>query len=129
MLIKKGVKLLEETEGKGASIQRQRHYVLSIRFTLNRGEVLSSLDVPASFRLDNNRKLHDNGFFEHCTRIDRHCLIPGLFYAVQGMKVGGYRKVSISPHLAYGEKGLSDTIPPNAKIIAEIKVLRKVEEG
>jgi len=45
------------------------------------------------------------------------------------MKVGGYRKVSISPRLAYGEKGLTDLIPPNAKIIAEIKVLRKVKEG
>ncbi|MHC4072835.1 MAG: FKBP-type peptidyl-prolyl cis-trans isomerase [Planctomycetota bacterium] len=129
MLIKKGVKLLEETEGNGESVQRQRYYVLSIRFTLNRGEVLSSLKVPASFYLDNNRKLHNDGYFEHCTRIDRHCLIPGLFYAVQGMKVGGYRKVSISPHLAYGEKGIPGVIPANAKIIAEIKVLRKVEKG
>ncbi len=125
MFIKKGVKLLEEKEGNGEDVQRRHYYVLSIRFTLNRGEVISSLDVPLSFYLDNNRKLHDNGFFEHRTRIDRHCLIPGLFYAVQGMKVGGYRKVSISPHLAYGEKGIEGVIPPNAKIIAEIKVLRK----
>lgn len=130
MFIKKGVKLLEETEGNGESVQRQHHYVLSIRFTLNRGEVISSLDVPLSFYLDSNKKLHDNGFFEHHTRINRDCLIPGLFYAVQGMKVGGYRKVSISPHLAYGEKGRTDHhIPPNAKIIAEIKVLREVERG
>ncbi|NOR67633.1 MAG: peptidylprolyl isomerase [Woeseiaceae bacterium] len=129
MFTKKGVKLLEETEGSGEAVQRQRHYVLSIRITLNQGEVLSSLDVPASFYLDGSQRLHDDGFFEHHTRIDRHCLIPGLFYAVQGMKVGGYRKVSISPHLAYGEKGKADTIPPNAKIIAEIEVLRKVEGG
>ncbi|MHC4144467.1 MAG: FKBP-type peptidyl-prolyl cis-trans isomerase [Planctomycetota bacterium] len=127
MLIKKGVKLLEETEGNGESVQRQRNYVVAIRFTLNRGEVLSS--VPVSFYLDNNRKLHDNGYFEHCTRINRGCLIPGLFYAMQSMKIGGYRKVSISPHLAYGEKGIPDTIPPNAKIIAEIKVLREVKKG
>jgi hypothetical protein len=34
MLIKKSVILLEETEGNGESAQRQRYYVLSIRFTL-----------------------------------------------------------------------------------------------
>ncbi len=127
MLIKKGVKLLEETEGDGELVRRQHHYVLSIRFTLNRGEVLSSMDVPASFFMDSHRKLHDDGFFEYHTRIDRHCLIPGLFYAAQGMRVGGYRKVAISPHLAYSEKGLNGKIPPNAKIIAEIKVIREVE--
>lgn len=128
MYLKKGVKLLDETEGSGEAVQRQRNYVVAIRFTLNRGEVLSSLGVPVSFRLDNNRKLHDDGYFEHCARINRDCLIPGLFYAVQGMKIGGYRKVSISPHLAYGEKGIPGTIPPNARIIAEVKVLRKVEK-
>ncbi len=129
MYIKKGVKLLEEIEGNGEVVQRQKYYVLAIRFTLNKGDVLSSLDVPLSFMLDNNRKLHDDGYFEHCIRINRSCLIPGLFYGIQGMKIGGYRKISISPHLAYGEKGISDTIPPNAKIIADIKVLRKVEKN
>lgn len=118
---------MEEMEGDGEPVQRQGHYVLSLRCTLNRGEVLSSLNVPASFCLDHHKKLHDDGYFEYHTRIDRERLIPGLFYAVQGMKVGGYRKVIISPHLAYGERGLPGTIPPNAKIIAEIKVIRKVE--
>lgn len=127
MFIKKGVKLLEETEGDGDLVLRQHHYVLSLRFTLNRGQVLSALEVPAAFYLDHHKKLHDDGYFEHHTRINRDCLIPGLFYAVQGMKVGGYRKVAISPHLAYGEKGIPDKIPPSAKIIAEIKVIRKVE--
>lgn len=121
MFIREGVKLLEETEGNGDIVQRQREYVLSIRFTLNRGEVIAS--PPLSFRPEPGQKVHGDGFFEHCTRINRDWLIPGLFYAVQGMRIGGYRKVAISPHLAYGEKGVPDTIPPNAKLIAEIKVL------
>lgn len=127
MLIRKGVKLLEETEGDGDVVQRQREYILSIRFTLNKGEVLAS--PPLSFRPDLAQRQHDDGFFDHRTRIDRHCLVPGLFYAVQGMRIGGCRKVAISPHLAYGEKGLPDEIPPHAKLIAEIKVLRKVAAG
>jgi predicted DNA-binding transcriptional regulator AlpA len=127
MHIRKGVKLLEETEGDGDVVQRQREYILSIRFTLNKGEVLAC--PPLSFRPDLAQRQHDDGFFDHRTRIDRHWLIPGLFYAVQGMRIGGYRKVAISPHLAYGEKGLPDEIPPHAKLIAEIKVLREAATG
>jgi FK506-binding nuclear protein len=49
-----------------------------------------------------------------------------MFYAVQGMNVGGYRKVTISAHLAYGEKGIPDIIPPNAKLTVEIKVIEEM---
>jgi len=126
MLIRKGIKLLEETQGAGDVIKRQHYYLLSIRFTLNKGETIPS--PPLSFQLDINQRLHEDGFFDHCTRINRSWLRPGLFYAVQGMRVGGYRKVSISPHLAYGEKGIANVIPPNARLTAEIKVLREADE-
>lgn len=125
--LKKGVKLLEELPGDGEFVQRQHEYILSIRLTLNKGQVLAS--PPLSFYLDGNQKQHDDGFLDHCARIDRGCLIPGLFYAVEGMRIGGHRKVAISPHLAYGYKGIPDRIPANAKLIAEIKVLREVDAG
>lgn len=122
MLIRKGVKLLEEKEGVGDLVQRQREYILSIRFTLNNGEVLNARPWEAGMSLGQS----EDGFFEYRKRIDRCALIPGLFYAVQGMRIGGYRKVAISPHLAYGEKGVPDQIPPNAKLVTEIKVLSAV---
>jgi predicted DNA-binding transcriptional regulator AlpA len=125
MLIRKGVKLLEEKEGAGDLVQRQREYFLSIRLALNNGAVLDARPWEAGMRLGQS----EDGFFEHRKRIDRCALIPGLFYAVQGMRIGGYRKVAISPHLAYGEKGVPDQIPPNAKLVAEIKVLRAVPPG
>jgi predicted DNA-binding transcriptional regulator AlpA len=125
--LKKGVRLLEEVTGDGDLVQHQHEYILSIRLTLNKGDVLSP--PPLSFYLDGNQKQHDDGFFDHRTRIDRECLIPGLFYAVEGMRIGGYRKVAISPHLAYGERGVPDKIPANAKLIAEIRVLREMDAG
>ena len=128
MLIRKGVKLLEEQEGDGDVVQRQREYVLSMRLTLNKGEAIN----PASLSYyvpDPRQKPHDDGFFEHRAYIRRDLLIPGLFYAVQGMRIGGYRKVAISPHLAYGDEGIPDTIPPNAVLIAEIRVVKKVEKA
>lgn len=127
MWIRKGVKLLEEVPGNGRPVRRQAIYVLAIRITLNKGDVIKAANRCISHTIDPNLKLHDDGFLESRVRIDRGNLINGIFYAVEGMKVGGYRKVAIAPHLAYREKGIPGIIPENAKIIAELKVLRECE--
>jgi FKBP-type peptidyl-prolyl cis-trans isomerase len=36
------------------------------------------------------------------------------------MKVGGYRTVRISPHLAYRNEGIPDLIPRDAVLVVEI---------
>jgi FKBP-type peptidyl-prolyl cis-trans isomerase len=36
------------------------------------------------------------------------------------MRVGGYRKVRISPHLAYGAAGVAGKIPANAVLVYEL---------
>ncbi|MCP4386754.1 MAG: FKBP-type peptidyl-prolyl cis-trans isomerase [Gammaproteobacteria bacterium] len=56
-------------------------------------------------------------------RIDRENLIAGIFKGIEGMRIGGRRKLKISPHLAYGEAGISGRIPPEAVIIAEIEFI------
>jgi hypothetical protein len=58
-------------------------------------------------------------------RLDRVFLHNGLFYGVEGMRVGGTRRLKISPHLAYGERGIPDVVPPNAVLIAEIAFLEE----
>jgi FKBP-type peptidyl-prolyl cis-trans isomerase 2 len=123
MQLKKGIKLIEEKPGEGNPVERHKHYLLSIRISLNKGEIVTAPNKCLSNTLDDHTKLNENGFFEYKVRIDRDQLIDGIFYAVQGMHIGGYRKVAISPHLAYKEKGVLGVIPEKAKIIAEIYVL------
>jgi FKBP-type peptidyl-prolyl cis-trans isomerase 2 len=127
MWVRKGVKLLEEQPGYGAPVEHQQNYLLAIRITLNRGEVIRHPEKCLSYHLDKHLKTDDDGYFRHHVRINRENLVAGIFYAVQGLNVGGCRKVTISPHLAYGERGIKDIIPPNAKLTVELKDLEKVE--
>jgi peptidylprolyl isomerase len=55
--------------------------------------------------------------------VNRGSLIAGLFYGMEGMRVGGMRRLEIASHLAYGQRGFGDQIPPGATLIVEVTVL------
>lgn len=55
--------------------------------------------------------------------LGRGRVIPGWDEGVQGMQVGGVRRLTIPPELAYGSRGAGVVIPPNAALIFEVQLL------
>ncbi|MDN5941803.1 MAG: FKBP-type peptidyl-prolyl cis-trans isomerase [Nitrospira sp.] len=121
-----GLKLLEEREGEGRPAQKGDRVVYNSRLFLNKGD-----EVPLNAKqveyLPKDMIRVEGGvtFVDHTTVLGRRQVIAGIEHALMGMKVGGYRKVRVSPHLAYLDKGIPGLIPSGAVLVLELW-LRKI---
>ncbi|XP_035517241.1 peptidyl-prolyl cis-trans isomerase FKBP10 [Morone saxatilis] len=50
-------------------------------------------------------------------------LLPGIDKGLQGMCVNERRKITVPPHLAYGDAGAGDVIPPETTLVFDIHLL------
>jgi FKBP-type peptidyl-prolyl cis-trans isomerase len=97
--------VIEETK-LGAGVAAHRGDRVTVRYSgfLNRGDAFQT-DVTTSFTLGERN------------------VIAGLEHGLEGMRVGGIRKLRVSPHLAYRDTGIPGVIPPNAVLVFEIELM------
>ena len=119
--LRSGLTLLVDIPGPGDPIRRQHNYLIRLRLWLNRGEPVRWQMAWGPVGI---ARLEDNGeTLITEVRIDRRSLVNGLFYGVDGMRVGGTRRLEIAPHLGYGDSGVPGVIPAAAVLTAEITIL------
>ena len=85
----------EATAGKTVSV----HYVGVAHSTGEEFDASYNRGTPLEFRLGIGQ------------------VIPGWDQGVQGMKVGGRRRLVIPPHLAYGDRGAGGVIKPGETLV------------
>jgi len=105
--MRKGIKILKETEGPGAEAVRGKTVIVNMRMFLPDGSELSGF----------NR--HGRGMRISLARRD---VIAGIRYGIEGMRAGGRRLFRIRPHLAYGANGVPGQVPPNSEIDCEVEL-------
>jgi len=125
--MRSGIDVLDDRPGSGELIARRRVYRIRLRMWLNKGEPVR---WSHAWGLVDRAILDENGeMLTTDVRLDRSQLINGLFYGVEGMRIGGTRRLKISPHLAYGERGVPGVIPANAALVAEITFIEERDLG
>ena len=103
-----GLRITDMVVGTGAEASPGDTVVVHYRGTLEDGSQFdASYDrgTPFSFPLGAGR------------------VIKGWDEGVQGMQVGGKRKLVIPPDLGYGSRGAGGVIPPNATLIFDVELL------
>ena len=116
-----GIKVLDEVEGEGETARKGDRLVYNTRIFLNKGEEVP-LNTKQAEYLPREMVRVEGGlpFIDHRIVLGRREVIAGIERALTGMKAGGYRKVRISPHLAYRDKGIPHLIPAAAVLVVEI---------
>ena len=121
MRLKSGIKLLDERDGAGAPAKKGDKVIYNLKIYLNKGEEVPLNERQAEY-LPEKMLRDENGsrFVDHNLTLGRRQAIAGVEHTLFGMKQGGYRKVRVSPHLAYRDQGLEGLIPANAVLIVEL---------
>lgn len=131
------VDLLLRPVPDGTSAQRENNFGTGT-IKMENGLQIQDLKVGTGpeVRLGQGLTMHYSGTLEDGTKFDSSYdrgepfkfvlgagqVIKGWDLGVQGMRVGGKRKLIIPPALGYGEKGIGP-IPSNATLIFEVEVL------
>lgn len=119
--VARGITLLTEVEGQGPAAARGDHVIFNMKIWLNRGDevplnAIQTQHVPEHMI----RSVAGEKLVDHRATLGKREVIAGVERSLMDMKAGGYRKVRLSPHLAYREKGLPGLIPEHAVLVVEI---------
>jgi hypothetical protein len=116
-------------EGSGPAAASGHTITYNVRIFLNRGDEVAINEALAEQGIadDRIRRDGDQILVDHISTLGKRQAIAGIEKALMGMRAGGFRKVRVSPHLAYRDRGVPGLIPPDAVLDVSIW-LREIRE-
>jgi FKBP-type peptidyl-prolyl cis-trans isomerase FkpA len=108
-----GLQYEEITVGSGEEAKAGDH--VSVHYT----GWLQNADGTAGSKFDSSKDRNEPFEFP----LGAGHVIKGWDEGVQGMKIGGIRKLIIPSALGYGARGAGGAIPPHATLIFEVELL------
>ena len=99
-----GIKILEERQGSGAVAEKGDTVSFECAGYLSRGDCIQERRLETA-------------------TLGKREIIAGIEKSLIDMREGGYRRVRISPHLAYRDSGVPGRIPPNAILIYDLTLV------
>ena len=80
-----------------------------------------TVDVRYDLLLNRGERVQES---QRCSfRLGERTVIAGLEYGVEGMRVGGRRRLRVGPHLAYRDRGVPGVIPADAVLELDVVLL------
>jgi hypothetical protein len=124
MNLTKGIKLLDENVGQGPEAVKGAVVIYNARFFLRRGdEVTRDAEILSRARAHLKTRFVDGiELIDHVMELGKRRTIAGIEKSLHGMRERGYREVLVSPHLAYGDKGIPNLIAPCAMLRIQLWV-------
>jgi FKBP-type peptidyl-prolyl cis-trans isomerase (trigger factor) len=120
MRLPPGLDILEEREGSGPPAEAGSTVVYNVRIFLNRGDEVPMNPSRPEATGEGIRRVDGEAFADHVTTLGRRQAIAGIEKALVGMRVGGWRRIRVGAHLAYGSRGVEGRIPPDAVLTIEL---------
>lgn len=116
MKLPSGLEILEDEEGAGPEASSGDTVVYNVRIFLNRGDEVPINEASVDRGIPDELIRRENGqvLVDHISTLGKRQAIAGIEKALIGMRAGGFRKVRVSPHLAYRDHGVPGLIPPDA---------------
>lgn len=117
-----GLTLVEETEGTGPAASKGDRVIYNLRLFLNKGDEVEINEVENREKWPSETLSEVDGtlFINFTSTLGKREAVTAVEYALYGMKVGGYRMIRASPHIAYREQGIPGKVPGNAVVTFRI---------